>query len=50
MSGNVSVWVGDEEMIVSLHFVEAYKRFDFSDRSEYVEFVDLLTERGYRLQ
>ena len=46
-----TVWLNEEEWIVSFHFVDGYRRKDLTCRDEaYICFLQVLQIQGYRFQ
>lgn len=46
----LSLWVSDEDKIVSMHSVDGYKMLKFPDRELFNEFLLRMIEEYYKIQ
>ena len=44
------VWIGEQERIASFHPIDTYRLHVIKDHNEYVNFLQMLQEQGFRFQ
>lgn len=45
-----TIWVSELERIVFFHSVDGYRKMDFCQYDHYMEYLQILTGRGFRFQ
>ena len=49
-TADMIVWLDEQELIVSFHEVDQYRRYDFHTREYFMCFLQSLQQQGYRFQ
>ena len=45
-----TIWMSEEDQIVSFHPVEGYQQINFCYQDLYIDYIFSLTQRGFRFQ
>ena len=45
-----SVWIDEQEKIVSFHYVEGYRKHTYNEQKTFLELLSILQQCGFRFQ